>query len=151
MNSDACFNLINKFHPAWKLTRSQRFAYQSLIKESIILLVEDQPDQINLFTQIIKLVNPKLKVITAPSGQEAIKLIEKHKNKISLSIIDLTLPDMDGSKIIKHCPDIPSIVLTASTTNRKLEMIKMGAKHYLQKGTKTSLKQLIKIIQEITD
>ena len=60
-----------------------------------------------------------LKVITAENGFEAIKIFEQ--DKPDLAIIDLIMPEMDGTKlssILKENPefcDIPIIALSAST------------------------------------
>ena len=75
-------------------------------------------------------------VVTAESGEEALRQIEKEKPDIVLT--DIRMPGMDGvgllEKIQAKYPEILVILLTAyGTVENAVKAIKMGAFHYLTK------------------
>lgn len=82
-----------------------------------ILVVDDIETNRFLLEELLSKAG--LKVITAENGFEAIKIFEQ--DKPDLAIIDLIMPEMDGTKlssILKENPefcDIPIIALSAST------------------------------------
>jgi DNA-binding response OmpR family regulator len=77
-------------------------------------------------------------------------LWNRYKDAIRLSVLDLTLYDMDGKEVLKLTPaDIPTLILTASERDRSEEMFELGAKNYLQKGTEKSLKKFVEILEAV--
>ena len=75
-------------------------------------------------------------VSVAESGEEALKLIEKHD--FGVMILDLRLPGMNGIDVLKKVkvlkPNIKSIVITAYPTMlTQDEATKLGAIDYLVK------------------
>jgi adenylate cyclase len=78
------------------------------------------------------------RVASASSGNEAIALLEKQK--FSLVLLDLMMPDLNGDevlKLIKSDPDkrdIPVIMISADTDAEKVsQCIEFGADDYLSK------------------
>jgi CheY-like chemotaxis protein len=57
------------------------------------------------------------KVLIAKDGREAVDLYWQHKERIALVILDLGLPNMNGSEALKAMrqatPDVKAIVATA--------------------------------------
>ena len=75
-------------------------------------------------------------VLTAESGEEGLRQIEKQKPDILLT--DLRMPSMDGMSLLEKVkakyPEISVIVLTAyGTVENAVKAMKMGAFHYLTK------------------
>lgn len=82
-------------------------------KSANLLLVDDDPSLLKLLG--MRLSSEGFKVITAESGMEALKLLQKEK--VDLVISDLRMDEMDGmalfDEVQKHHPNLPVIILTA--------------------------------------
>jgi CheY-like chemotaxis protein len=102
-----------------------------------ILIVDDNED--NRYTLQLMLESDGHERITcATGGNEAIALIEKEK--FSLVLLDLMMPDLNGDevlKVIKSDPDkrdIPVVMISADTDADKVsQCIELGADDYLPK------------------
>ena len=102
-----------------------------------ILIVDDNED--NRYTlQLLLEGDGHERISTAASGNEAIALIEKEK--FSLVLLDLMMPDLNGDevlKVIKSDPDkrdIPVVMISADTDVEKVsQCIELGADDYLSK------------------
>jgi CheY-like chemotaxis protein len=96
-----------------------------------ILIVDDQRDILKLLRATLdSLKNPEIKILEAPSGEEA--LLESSRHKIDLLVTDYLLPGMTGVELMhkiraKH-PDAKVILITGMT-DRKVrdEMLNAGA------------------------
>src|SRR5256714_8595049 len=102
-----------------------------------ILIVDDNED--NRYTlQLLLEGDGHERISTAASGNEAIALIEKEK--FSLVLLDLMMPDLNGDevlKVIRSDPDkrdIPVVMISADTDADKVsQCIELGADDYLPK------------------
>lgn len=99
--------------------------------ERTILLVDDQRDILRLLRSALDtLKNNKMKILEAPSGEEAI--LESSRHKVDLLVTDYKLPGMSGvelmHKIRARHPEV-KIILVTGTTDKKArdEMINAGA------------------------
>lgn len=98
-----------------------------------ILIVDDEP-------QIIRVMRASLPprglhVRTAPSGEEALREIEKQMP--DLIVLDLVMPGMTGldvCRIVRESSQVPIIVLSAKGSERdKVVALELGADDYLTK------------------
>jgi adenylate cyclase len=102
-----------------------------------ILIVDDNED--NRYTlQLLLESDGHERIASAASGNEAIALLEKQK--FSLVLLDLMMPDLNGDevlKLIKSDPDkrdIPVVMISADTDAQKVsQCIELGAEDYLSK------------------
>src|SRR5260370_19968644 len=102
-----------------------------------ILIVDDNED--NRYTlQLLLESDGHERIVCAASGSEAIALIEKEK--FSLILLDLMMPDLNGDevlKVIRSDPDkrdIPVIIISPDTDVDKVsQCIELGADDYLPK------------------
>jgi adenylate cyclase len=102
-----------------------------------ILIVDDNED--NRYTlQLLLESDGHERIASAASGNEAIALLEKQK--FSLVLLDLMMPDLNGDevlKVIKSDPDkrdIPVVMISADTDADKVsQCIDLGADDYLPK------------------
>ena len=82
-------------------------------KSANLLLVDDDPSLLKLLG--MRLSSEGFRVVTAESGPEALKILQKEK--IDLVISDLRMDEMDGmalfDEIQKAHPNMPVIILTA--------------------------------------
>lgn len=98
-----------------------------------ILVVDDNPDIRNILN--IYLSEAGFGVYKAQNGKEALKILSL--NEISLIIMDIMMPELDGIKAtvqIREGNNIPIIILSAKTQERdKIEGLDAGADDYMIK------------------
>ncbi|MBC8319344.1 MAG: response regulator [Bacteroidetes bacterium] len=112
-------------------------------KNPPILLVEDNPIDVDLTLRAFKKRNLTNSIHVARDGEEAVNFIDRWDTgeQIPLVILlDLNLPKIDGLEvltILKTHPKygtIPVVVLTSSTDNKDIERAyKLGANSYIIK------------------
>ncbi len=99
----------------------------------LILIVEDD-EYISNFISAILTANT-YGVIKAVNGREAVTMTASHVP--DLILLDLGLPDMDGTEVLKNIRswnDIPVIVVSARGNEReKVEALDLGADDYVTK------------------
>ena len=100
-----------------------------------VLVVDDEPDVIEVVNLCFGLRWPEAQVIAAPNAEEALKLVEEHSP--DLILLDIMLPDMDGFHLcreIRAFSDIPIMMLTARDSEvDKVRGLEMGADDYITK------------------
>lgn len=103
-----------------------------------ILIIEDE-NRISNFMNTVLSVN-NYHVISATNGQEALALVSSYCP--DAIILDLGLPDIDGTELIKTIREwsmIPIIVVSARDHERdKVECLDLGADDYVTKPFGTS-------------
>lgn len=82
-------------------------------KKHTILAVDDEQNNLSL---VYRTLRNDYNILTATSGEEALKLIEEHGNEISLIVSDQKMPIMEGTELFKRIseqyPDIIKVLLT---------------------------------------
>lgn len=102
-----------------------------------VLIVDD--DSRNIFALKLTLKARAYEVETAETGQEAIDILKKD-NDISVVLMDMMMPDMDGyqtMKIIRETPAIKDKIIIAVTAQAMAEdrekCLEAGADDYITK------------------
>ena len=100
----------------------------------IILIVDDDKTILEGFKSLLE--TKKYKVNTAENGREALEKISN--NFYNLALIDLKLPDMDGTDLLLEFrqlkPAIKTVVITGySTRENAINSLNLGANGYLEK------------------
>ena len=125
-------------------------------KKKKILLIEDDQPTIEIYETVLR--HAGFEVENAPTGREALEKIDKIREKEGvrpdLVLLDLILPDVNGTEILKvlkgegPLKTIPTFVLT-NYTDPKLEkeIWKTGAEKFLVK-TNCIPSQLVNIINK---
>lgn len=84
-----------------------------------ILIVDDDDRIRDISQQMIEMGG--YKVLTAPSGEEALKIYHLRKNEISLIILDLIMPGMGGKRCLRELlridPDVRVLVASGFSSN----------------------------------
>src|SRR5229473_3673734 len=102
-----------------------------------ILIVDDDPVQRRLLESCISRNGQQ--TLTAPGGGPALELLLSPKGEqISLVLLDLMMPDVDGIQVLTKLratnPDLPVIVLTAKGgIDSAVEAMRAGANDFLVK------------------
>ena len=94
-----------------------------------ILVVDDEPRIAKVLQEF--LVKEGFEAITALGGEEAIKILNSEM-KIDLMVLDMKMPKVTGTDVIKEMErikrKIPTIILTGSVDAEKylIDLIKFG-------------------------
>ena len=103
-----------------------------------ILLAEDDEDNRDLVSFILRRSQLDVKLIIAENGEQAIELAMT--NKPDLILMDLQMPVLDGWKAIpklkadERTKDIPIIALTAQTSPAdKARVLELGCSAHISK------------------
>ena len=99
-----------------------------------ILLVDDNEDVRNVIKYACE--RSRIKVIEADCGKKAIEILEKER--FSMVVTDLKMPDLDGTQLIKwvknRYPDVYTIVITGYADQYALEeLIDIGMDDFIKK------------------
>ena len=103
--------------------------------ERTILIVDDESVNREMLGSIIQ---SEYKVMYAENGKEALEKIHENASSISLVLLDLLMPVMDGNEVLKTLnkegliTEIPVIVLTSEKSS-EIESLKAGAADFLTK------------------
>lgn len=121
----------------------------------ICLLVDDDPDDREIFALALEEVDNACRLVTAKSGGEAIELLKNDQTfRPDFIFLDLNMPLMDGKeclselKKINHINGVPIIIFSTSSYHKDVEDTKqLGAAYFLTKPS--SLKALTDFLIEI--
>jgi two-component system, OmpR family, KDP operon response regulator KdpE len=113
---------------------SRQYQEQAITsQEMTILVVDDDPEILELISEVLQ---PEgYRVITAVNAVQALSLIASRR--ISLVLLDIMLPDLDGlsaCRIIRGQTQIPVIMVSARTgEEEKIACLRAGADDYITK------------------
>ena len=114
-------------------------------KDIKILLVEDNPDDVELTLRAFKKHNLANHITVARDGEEALDILFQRNDKSAnerpdLILLDLKLPKVDGLEVLKQVKGdsrtkiIPVVILTSSKEeNDRAESYSLGVNSYLRK------------------
>lgn len=118
------------------------------MKERIILLVEDSPDDVDLTLRALKKSNVLNEVVVVRDGAEALDYLfatGTYSGRDStvmpeVVLLDLKLPKVDGLEVLRQIRAdertklLPVVILTSSNEQRDVvESYKLGANSYIRK------------------
>ncbi len=100
-----------------------------------VLVVDDEPDVIEVVNLCFGLRWPDADVVSARSGEDALKAIEQDVPELVL--LDIVLPGMDGFEVcqeIRRISDVPVVMVSARDSEvDKVRGLEMGADDYITK------------------
>jgi CheY-like chemotaxis protein len=119
-----------------------------------ILLVEDDPDDIELMEDALKGSEVIYKLETVKQGDQVLPHLEQTQYKPDVIVLDLNLPRIHGREVLKSLKDslrlknIPVVILTTSSAKKEMEYcMTNGADEYLIKPV--TMEGFSKIINSI--
>lgn len=118
-----------------------------MTKDKAILLVEDNPDDVELTLRAFSKNNISNNVIVARNGEEAIEYLFQKRTEDGdflplpeVILLDLKLPKIDGLEVLRKIRSeertqcLPVVILTTSTEEKDIsESYKLGANSYVRK------------------
>jgi len=127
-----------------------------------ILLVEDNPNDVELALRALRKSNLTNRIHVARDGAEAIEFIfcegphatRKIENGPRVILLDLKLPKVDGLEVLKRIKSdprtktIPVVVLTSSKEQKDVvESYQLGTNSYIVKPV--SFEQFVQAVQQL--
>ena len=105
------------------------------MENTTILIVDDEARMRKLIKDF--LTKNDYKTLEAGDGEEAIEVFEENKNKISLILLDVMMPKLDGWSVlrkIRNESQVPVIMLTARGEEQdELFGFELGVDEYISK------------------
>lgn len=138
--------ILEKLHSLTTIPVKSRFLFArtgfviifnfACMNRATIMIVEDEESLADTLALNLELGGHR--VIKALSGPEAIKLFNLSKDVVSLVLLDVMLPGLNGFDVFKEFklmkPEVPVIFLTArSEITDKISGLKLGADDYIVK------------------
>ncbi len=140
-------------HSPEKAPDSEENTLEKMPKGSeTILFVDDEEEILNLGRDFLKKLG--YQTLLARNGKEAIEIFQRHSHEISLAVLDLIMPEMDGKEAFcemrKIRPDIKVLVSTGFNVDEDVEaLLDQGCHGFLQKPF--SMHKFSQTIREILD
>jgi DNA-binding response OmpR family regulator len=120
----------------------------------IILYAEDDPEDVDVFREVLKTISPKIACIVAKDGLEALSILENSVVLPDIIFLDVNMPLLDGKECLKKIKghkefrNIPVVIYTTSTRNHdKITLLELGAAHYIIKPN--TFQELYKRISDV--
>jgi CheY-like chemotaxis protein len=108
-----------------------------------VLLVEDDMIEVMKLTRAISSLKLPHEIIEASHGEAALELLEHHKLKPDLILLDLNMPKMNGIEFLNNVKNnidlsyIPVIIFTTSSNPKDLiDVYRIGISGYILKPLK---------------
>jgi CheY-like chemotaxis protein len=132
------------------------------MKNKIILLVEDNPDDVKLTLRALKKSNIMNEVIVVGDGVEAMDYLfgtGKFAGRDTVImpqvvLLDLKMPKMDGLEVLhriranERTKLLPVVILTTSSEDKdKVDSYKLGANSYIRKPV--DFNQFVDAVQQL--
>lgn len=119
-----------------------------------ILVVEDEEMLLDSYTEILE--SSGFYVVRANDGYKGLELLETYKDELSLVVLDLMMPGLDGLEVLRITSEseqkygrVPVLVLTNMTSEKAIkEAFDIGAVSYLIK-TEMDAESLINEVKKI--
>ena len=105
-----------------------------------VLVIDDDPRILDLICKVLK--KYEFELFTASNGDQGVELFKKEKPSVVLS--DINMPDMSGIeilKIVKYISPITQVIVISGvgTTTDVIDTLRLGASDYLVKPFNTDL------------
>lgn len=126
-----------------------------------VLLVDDDPEDVDLTVEVLRMDRMKLNISVVHDGIEALRFLRKEEpfqqaKTPNLILLDLNMPRMDGRETLEEikCDEvlkmIPVVILTTSSSDEDIIKTYMtGASCYITKPV--GLQEFNKVVKAIED
>jgi two-component system cell cycle sensor histidine kinase/response regulator CckA len=115
-----------------------------------VLLVDDEGFVLEIGKELMEFMG--YRVLTAPNGEEAIRIYAEHGHEIDIVLLDMVMPDMWGGEVYDRLkqlnPDVKVLLSSGYTMNgQATEILRRGCNGFLQKPF--TMEQLSRKVREI--
>ncbi len=127
-----------------------------MAKKLTILIIDDNPEDLEFYTNLLKQGEGDYDIFTAQDGEEAL-MLSKDKN-IDCTFVDYYLPEMNGMKILEALQKqagndiLPAVILTGEPNQTiQAEAARKGALDYIVKDVTNTPEQIEAVIRKTMD
>lgn len=131
-------------------TVKDKLLVDDILSGKTVLIADD--DVRNIFSLTKVLEGFRMEVVIANDGKEAIELLNTHRDKVNVVLMDMMMPEMDGYEtisLIRKDPSfkkLPILAVTAKAmTGDREKCIAVGASDYISKPVDTD--QLVSLLR----
>jgi len=124
------------------------------MKYQNILLIDDDVEDQEIFTEALKEVSDRLKCTTMTNAKEALSQLDKKELHPDLIFLDLNMPIMTGIEFLKkiksldHLKSLPVIIFsTSSNPSTIAETTELGAIDFITKPSRFN--DLVEILEPL--
>jgi two-component system, cell cycle sensor histidine kinase and response regulator CckA len=121
-----------------------------MVAEEVILVVDDEADLVAIFERALQRAG--YKVLSANTGEQALRVIEDAGGEVDLVITDVVMPGMGGRELVwrlhTQYPRIPAILLSGyADKEAALEMMEGDEPLFLEKPI--DLAELTDVVRQV--
>ena len=126
-----------------------------MVKRHKLLLLDDDPDFLDVYREMLAAMPSQPEIQTATSGARAISLLESEP--FTLLLCDLNMPKMDGLQVLaivrRRFPQLRTVVMTAMADEQyRTRAYGMGVDLFLAKpGTPEGTKLFLDCVESLLD
>jgi CheY-like chemotaxis protein len=125
-----------------------------MVQSRCVLLVDDDQDELFLFSEALTSVDESIRLYSANDGYDALKTLHTTQPPPDLIFLDLNMPRLNGIEFLskvkesKRLSDIPVIIYSTSGAHEHKERTSaLGAAHYMVK--QNSFKDLCQELSQV--
>lgn len=122
----------------------------------VILIVDDDAEDIELFGQAVNEVDPSITCVEAYNGLEALKVLKRNSFLPDFIFLDINMPLMNGRRCLEEIKkddvyrSIPVIIYSTTSDERQIQECRELGADFLTKPDSfdvliTSLRQILKV------
>ena len=120
---------------------------------SRILYIDDDPDDLFIFSETLESQFPQYKILQAQNGEEGLKKMRELEETPSLVILDMNMPKIDGRQVLQSIRQnplwakIPVVVFTTSASGADVDFGRnFGASFVTKPMNYDTLKETVKTL-----
>jgi CheY-like chemotaxis protein len=105
-----------------------------------ILIIDDDPDDVQIFREAICQINPDIECLSARDGDEALTLLRRETELPEIIFLDVNMPVMDGKECLIQIKrnirykNIKTVIYSTSSIEHEVATLKkLGAKEFIFK------------------
>ena len=120
-----------------------------------ILYIDDDPEDIEIFYEAVKTVDPTINYSSASSGTQAFELLHSSELLPSDIVLDINIPGMDGKLILeelrkeKKFDAINVLIYSTDSSPKDIEQIEALGSTFIKKAN--SFNELCHLIRKMAD
>lgn len=119
----------------------------------IILAVDDDPDDLEIFSEAVRSIDPEIRLITKQDGLEAIQFLQNDTELPDIVFLDINMPNLSGKECLKlirsmpHCKDTRVIMHSTTSNEKEIEIYQQMGAEFVTKHS--SFERLVTEIADI--
>jgi CheY-like chemotaxis protein len=117
------------------------------------MIVDDDPDDIEIFIDTVKKIHPQINCLEARNGRSGIDLINSSARKPDYIFVDMNMPKLNGKQFIAEIRKnkaFDNIKLVLYSTSNVNDYSRCGADYFVTKpiGQEELLQAILKVISD---